>query len=313
MSKDKTIILFGEDVGNEGGVFRATKGLQGKYGKERCFDSVLAEATLAGSAIGMAIGGLKPVVEMQFQGFSYPSLQQMFTHAARYRNRTRGQRTIQMVLRMPMGGGVNAMEHHSESTEAIFSHIPGLKVVMPSTPYDTKGLIIAAIKDPDPVVFLEPKRIYRAFKQEIPEGYYEVEIGKAYVVEKGTDITVVSYGASAIDCTKTLEVLKKINPKISVELIDLRTIKPWDREEVLKSVKKTGRLLVVHEAVQSFSISSEILATVSEHALEYLKAPVSRLTSPDITVPLAIGEHRYYSIKPERIANRIIEIVNYEF
>ncbi len=309
MAMDKKVIVFGEDVGYEGGVFRATKGLQKKYGRERCFDAVLAEAVLAGAGIGMAINGLRPIVEMQFQGFSYPCLQQMFTHAARYRNRTRGQRSVPMVLRMPMGGGVNAMEHHSEATEALFAHVPGLKVIMASTPYDVKGLMLSAIKDNDPVIFLEPKRMYRAFKQEIPETPYNIPIGKGHIIQEGTDITIVTYGPQVMDCKKAIELLKQLKLDYSVELIDLRTIKPWDKEMVLNSVKKTGRLLVVHEAVQSFSVSSEVIATVAENVLDYIKAPLSRLTSPDITVPLAIAEKKYYVIKPERVANRIIKIM----
>lgn len=226
MTQDSSVIVYGEDVGLEGGVFRATKGLQAKFGKTRCFDSPLDEATIMGVAIGLALNKLKPVCEIQFQGFSYGAFQNLFGHAARYRNRSRNRFTCPLVVRMPMGGGIRAIEHHSESIEALFCHIPGLKVVIPSTPYDSKGLLLAAINDPDPVVFLEPKRVYRAFKQEIPQDYYEVEIGKAQIVTPGRDLTIVSYGATLHDCLKAVNELKKINPNFSIELIDLRTLKP---------------------------------------------------------------------------------------
>jgi pyruvate dehydrogenase E1 component beta subunit len=215
---------------------------------------------------------------MQFQGFSLPAIQQIFTHAARLRNRSRGRFTVPMVIRMPMGGGVRALEHHSEAIEATYAHIPGLKVVMPATPYDTKGLMIAAINDPDPVIFLEPKKVYRAFKQEIPEAMYEVEIGKAAILKEGKSLTLVTYGAQVHESLDALEKLSKTNPEIDVELIDLRTIKPFDTETIIKSVKKTGRLLVVHEAVKTLSMSAEIITRVNEKAFEYLLAPPTRLT-----------------------------------
>lgn len=309
MENDQSIILYGEDAGFEGGVFRATQGLQAKFGEKRVFDAPIAEASIVGTAVGASIAGLKPVVEIQFSGFSFPSLMNLFTHAARYRNRSRGRFTCPLVVRMPMGGGVKALEHHSESLEAMYSHIPGLKVVMPATPYDTKGLLTAAINDPDPVVFFEPKRIYRAFKQEIPEGLYEVEIGKANVVTQGTDLTVVSFGASLHDCLAAINKVKETNPNISVELIDLRTIKPWDRQTVINSVKKTGRLMVVHEAVKSFSVSAEIIATINEKAFYSLKAAPVRLTGWDITVPYALGEH-YQMVSPDRIAKEIIALAS---
>lgn len=309
MEKDSSIILYGEDAGFEGGVFRATQGLQAKYGEKRVFDAPIAEATIMGSAVGASIAGLKPVVEMQFSGFSFPAFMNLFAHAARYRNRSRGRFTCPLVVRMPMGGGVKALEHHSESLEAIFSHVPGLKVVMPSNPYDTKGLLVAAINDPDPVVFFEPKRNYRSFKQEIPEGLYEVEIGKANVLFEGNDLTLVTFGASVHDCLAAINKLKQTNPEISVELIDLRSIKPWDRQTVIDSVKKTGRLMVVHEAVKSFSVSSEIITTVNEKAFYSLKAAPVRLTGWDITVPWAQGEH-LHMVSSERILNEIVKLVN---
>lgn len=312
MEKDPHVVLWGQDAGFEGGVFRATEGLQKKYGVERVWDTPIAEASMMGIGIGAAIFGIKPIVEMQFQGFSYPAFQQLMTHAARYRNRSRSRFTVPLVLRMPMAGGVRALEHHSEAIEAMFAHVPGLKVVMPSTPYDTKGLMIAAINDPDPVVFLEPKKIYRSFKQEIPAGIYEVPIGKANTLIEGNDITVVTYGAQVHDCLRAIQSLAQTNPEISVELIDLRTIKPIDTETIVNSVKKTGRLLVVHEAVKSFSVSAEIITRINEKAFEYLKAPLARLTGYDITVPLARGE-KFHAIDDAKVVAKIKEVLSFKF
>lgn len=309
MRKDPKTVLFGEDAGFEGGVFRATQGLQAEFGPERVFDTPIAEAAIAGVAVGAAMAGLHPIIEMQFQGFSYASFQQMFTHAARIRNRSRGRFTSPLVLRMPMGGGVRALEHHSEAIEALFAHIPGIKVVMPAFPYDTKGLLLAAVNDPDPVVFLEPKKIYRAGKQEIPAGEYTVEIGKANVLKQGTDLTLVTYGAQV---HAAIEAVQKLEDSVSVELIDLRTIKPLDLPTVVESVKKTGRLLVVHEAVRSFSVSSELMAAVNERAFEYLKAPLARLTGYDITVPLAKGEV-YHAISADKIVDKVKEVTSFKF
>lgn len=306
MAKDSRVVLWGEDAGFEGGVFRATEGLQKKFGVERVFDAPIAEAAIAGVAIGAAIAGLRPVIEMQFQGFSYPAFQQMFTHAARYRNRSRSRFTVPMVMRMPMAGGVRALEHHSEAIEALFAHIPGLKVVMPSTPYDTKGLLIAAINDPDPVIFLEPKKIYRAFKQEVPEGIYEVPIGKAAIVKPGKDLTIVTYGAQVHESIAAIK--DEALAKYDIELIDLRTIKPLDTETIIESVKKTGKILVVHEAVKSFSVSAEIITLVNEKAFDYLDAPPARLTGYDITVPLAKGEN-FHAISKEKIIAKVKEIL----
>jgi len=292
MGLDETIVVYGEDVGFEGGVFRATKGLQAKYGEKRCFDSVLAESSIIGSGIGMAINGLKPVVEMQFSGFMFPGYNQIVTHAARMRNRSRGKFTVPMVIRMPYGAGVRALEHHSESPEALFAHIPGLKVVIPSTPYDAKGLLIAAIKDPDPVIFLEPKRIYRAFKQEVPEESYEISIGKAKILKEGEDLTVVSWGAMVRDTEKAIAALEA-SENVSIEHIDLRTISPIDKETIIQSVQKTGRFAVVHEAIRSFGTGAELMSIVNEGAFLYLEAPPTRIAPPDIIVPLPRGEHHY--------------------
>ncbi len=308
MEKDYTILVFGEDSGFEGGVFRATKGLQEKFGKKRCFDTPLTEAGIVGSGIGMAINGLKPVAEIQFQGFIFPAINQIMVHAARMRNRSRGRYTVPMVIRMPYGGGIRALEHHSESIEGLLAHIPGLKVVIPSNPYDTKGLIVAAINDPDPVIFLEPKRIYRAFKQEIPDEIYEVPIGKARVVTEGEDITVVAWGALVPEAIKAVEMLKEKG--VGVDLIDLRTIAPMDTETIIESVKKTGRFLVVHEAVKSFGPGAELISVVNEKAFLNLEAPPSRLTGFDITVPLAKGEH-HFIITPEQIVDKVEELLNF--
>ena len=308
MALDKSVVVYGEDVGIEGGVFRATVDLQKIYGKERAFDTPLAESGIVGTAVGMAINGMRPVVELQFSGFSYPAFNQIITHVARMRNRSRGKYNLPMVIRAPYGGGIKALEHHSESTEALYAHIPGIKVVIPSTPYDAKGLLIAAIRDPDPVLFWEPKRIYRAFKQEIPEDAYEIPLSKAKIIQEGTDITVVAWGAMLRDVQKAVEIVKKKD--ISVEVIDLRTISPMDRESFIESVKKTGRILVVHEAPKTLGVGAEIISIVNEKAFLYLEAPPTRLTGFDTTFPLPRGEHHYIPT-PERIAKTIEDILKY--
>ncbi|MDR7855465.1 alpha-ketoacid dehydrogenase subunit beta [Tissierella sp.] len=308
MENDKTVIVYGEDVGLEGGVFRATVGLQEKFGKERAFDTPLAESAIVGTGVGMAINGLKPVVEMQFMGFSYPAFNQIISHVSRMRNRTRGGITLPMVIRAPYGGGIRALEHHSESTEAIYAHIPGLKVVIPSTPYDAKGLLIAAIRDPDPVLFLEPKRIYRAFKQDIPEEAYVLPIGKAKIVEEGKDVTIITWGAMVRDVQKASEMVK--SKGIIPEIIDLRTISPMDRDTIIESVKKTGRAIVVHEAPKSFGVGAEIVSIINEKAFLYLEAPPTRVTGFDTIFPLPRGE-KHYIPSPERIAKTIEDVVKF--
>ena len=308
LSEDKTVVVYGEDVGVEGGVFRATQGLQEKFGEARVFDAPLAESGIVGTAIGMAINGLKPVVEMQFMGFSYPAFNQIVTHVSRMRNRSRGRYTLPMVIRMPYGGGIRALEHHSESTEAMYAQIPGLKVVIPSTPYDAKGLLIAAIRDPDPVVFLEPKRIYRAFRQDVPEESYELPIGKAKIVQEGSDVTIVAWGAMVRDTQAAMDIAKEKG--ISAELIDLRTISPIDRETIVESVKKTGRIIIVHEAPKTLGLGAEIMAIVNEKAFLYLEAPPTRVTGFDTIFPLPKGEMHYIPT-PERIAQTIEQVVKY--
>jgi len=307
MQKDPTVVVYGEDAGFEGGVFRATAGLQKLYGEDRVFDSPIAEAAIIGSAIGMAINGLKPVVELQFSGFMFPGYNQIVTHAARYRNRSRSKYHLPMVIRMPYGGGVKALEHHSESLETLFAHIPGLKLVIPSTPYDALGLLRSAMRDPDPVIFMEPKRIYRAFKQEVPDTDFVVPIGKAKVVQSGTDLTVAAWGAMVREVESALALLK--DDALSVELIDLRTIAPFDLKTIVTSVKKTGRLLVVHEAVKSFGPGAEIIQAVTEHAFYHLEAAPRRLTAPDVTVPLPRGEH-HFMVTPKQIAKEIKTLIS---
>lgn len=311
-AKHDNTVLYGEDAGFEGGVFRATVGLQAKFGERRVFDSPIAEATLAGTAVGMAMNGMRPVVEMQFEGFSYPALQQIFCHIARTRNRSRGRFTCPLVIRTPMGGGIRALEHHSEAMEAMLAHNPGLVVVIPSTPFDTKGLIIAAIESNDPVLFLEPTKIYRAFKQEIPADYYTLSLGEAYQITTGDDVTVVTYGAQVPLCQKVINQYMADNPNVSIELIDLRTIKPWDEAMVVASVQKTGRLVVVHEAVKSFSVASEIMATVSEKCFEHLRAPLMRVTGYDIMIPYDKGE-KYHLISEERLSAGLKKTLAFQF
>lgn len=308
LADDPRIVVFGEDAGFEGGVFRVTAGLQKKYGEDRVFDTPIAEAAIIGSAFGMSLNGLLPVAEIQFDGFIFPGMAELVSHVARYRNRTRGAFSVPLVLRIPVGGGIKALEHHSESLESLLGQIPGLKVVTPSTPYDAKGLLISALEDPDPVVFLEPKRIYRAGKQDVPEAMYRIPIGKAKVVQEGKDITVVAWGAMVRETEKAIKLLE--NENISVELIDLRTISPIDSETIINSVKKTGRFLVVSEAVKTYGAAAELIALVNEKAFLHLESPSARVTGHDITVPLARGEH-FHFVSPERISDAIRKSVRF--
>ena len=308
MAEDPRIVVYGEDTGFEGGVFRVTAGLQKKYGVDRVFDTPIAEAAITGSAIGMAINGLIPIAEIQFDGFVFPGYTEIVTHMARYRNRSRGRHGLPIVVRFPVGGGIRALEHHSESIETLLGHIPGLKVVIPSTPYDAKGLLVSAIEDPDPVIFMEPKRIYRSGKQEVPEELYRIPIGKAKVVKEGTDITIVAWGAFVREVEKAIKLIE--NENINVELIDLRTINPIDEETIINSVKKTGRFLVVQEAVKTYGPGAELISLVNEKAFLYLEAAPARVTGFDITVPLAKGE-QYHFISPERIAAEIKKVVKF--
>ena len=308
MERDSTVVVLGEDVGKDGGVFRATDGLIDIFGPQRVIDTPLAENAIVGASIGMALGGLRPVAEIQFMGFIYLSLNQLFAHAARYRWRSRGRHSVPMVVRMPYGGGIHAPEHHSESYEALFAHTPGLKVVIPSTPYDTKGLLISAIRDDDPVIFLEPKRIYRAFREEVPKESYTIPLGKAKLVKEGDDITLISYGAMMRPTLEAAEQLQKegINP----EIIDLRTVHPFDREAILNSVKKTGRCVVIQEAPRIASIASEISALIHEELLLHLLAPVKRVTGYDTPIPFAKTE-KYYLPDAKRILDAAKYTLNY--
>ncbi len=308
LADDKSIVMYGEDVGVEGGVFRVTEGLQKKYGEERVFDSPLAESAIVGTGLGMAMTGLRPVVELQFDGFTYPAFNQIISNVSRIHNRTRGKFKVPMVIRFPYGGGINAIEHHSESPEALFAHIPGMKVVAPSTPYDAKGLLISAIESDDPVIFMEPKRIYRAIKQEVPEEKYSIPIGKAKVLKEGNDVTVISFGALIRECQKAIDMAEASG--ISVELIDLRTIYPIDKETITESIKKTGRVVIVAEAPESFSVGAELMAIANEVAFLYLEAPPKRVMGFDTIVPLARGE-KYYIVSPDRIFYEIEKTINY--
>lgn len=292
LGNDKSVIVYGEDVGVEGGVFRVTEGLQKKHGAQRVFDTPLAESMIVGTGVGMAAAGLRPVAEIQFSGFMYPAFNQILSHVARIRTRSRGTITCPMVIRAPYGGGVRALEMHSESLEAVYGHLPGLKVVIPATPYDAKGLMISAVEDNDPVIFLEPKKVYRAIKQEVPDDPYRIKIGKAKIVQEGSQITVVSYGAMLRTTQQGIALAKKEG--ISVELIDLRTIYPLDADTIIESVKKTGRILVVNEAARTFGAAAEIMALANEEAFLYLEAPPTRLTGQDTVVPLPMGEDLYY-------------------
>lgn len=308
LAEDNSVVVYGEDVGVVGGVFRVTEGLQKKYGVERVFDSPLAESAIVGTGVGMALSGLRPVVEMQFEGFSYPAFNQIISNVSRMHNRSRGKFRIPMVIRFPYGGGINAIEHHSESPEALYSHIPGLKVVVPSTPHDAKGLLISAIESDDPVIFMEPKRIYRAIKQEVVTGKFTIPIGKASVLTEGTDVTVVAFGAMIRECQRAMVMAKEAG--ISVELIDLRTIYPIDKETIRNSLQKTGRLVVVAEAQRSFSVGSELIAIANEEAFLYLEAPPKRVMGFDTIIPLAQGE-KYFMITPERIFYEIEKTVKF--
>lgn len=302
MEKDPTIVIMGEDVGVDGGVFRVTEGLLDKFGSERVIDTPLAESGIVGTAIGMAVSGMKPVAEIQFEGFSYMTIDQLAAHASRIRYRTRGTYHCPLVVRMPYGGGVRALEHHSEAVATFFIHIPGLKVVIPSTPYDAKGLLLSSIRDPDPVIFFEPKKLYRAFREEVPEGDYTVPIGVGKKLTEGKDVTVISWGAMVKVCQEALEKIKDI----SVELIDLRTLSPLDYKIIMDSVRKTGRCVIVHEEPRTLGLGAEIIARINEKAFLYLEAPIKRVTGYDIPVPLPKLED-FYLPDAEKVAHAITE------
>lgn len=303
LKENDKAVVFGEDVGRDGGVFRVTDGLQAKFGPNRVIDTPLAESAIAGSAIGMAISGLRPIPEMQFAGFMFLAFSQMINHAARYRSRTRSTLKVPMVVRTPVGGGVRTLEHHSESPEAFYSHVGGLVVVEPSNPYDAKGLLIKAAHMDDPVVFLEPTKLYRLFKQEVPDGMYEVPIGKAAMVSEGDSLTVVTYG-TMVPVVKDVIVKKNI----SADVIDLRTINPFDEETIISSAKKTGRVVIVHEAPLSFGAGAEIAARIAEKAIFELSAPVVRVAAPSFPYPFP-GYENYYLPNESKISKAIDQVM----
>jgi len=308
MERDDRVVILGEDVGREGGVFRVTDGLQEKFGANRVIDTPLAESGIVGVALGLAVYGLRPIAEIQFEGFLYPCLDQINNHIARIRNRSRGRFTAPMVIRSPYGGGIHAPEHHSDSPEAIFAHIPGIKVVIPSTPHEAKGLLLSSIRDPDPVIFLEPKRIYRAVREEVAEGDNTIPLGKARLVQEGKDVTVIAWGAMVREAVAAAEQLK--GDKIDLEIIDLRTISPMDVEAVIQSIRKTGRGVIVHEAPKTCGLAAEIIALINEKALLSLQAPVERVTGFDVPFPLMKAEH-FYLPNPKRIVTAAKKVMSY--
>ncbi len=307
MANDDRIVLLGEDIGKNGGVFRVTDGLQKRFGASRVIDSPLSESGIIGTSIGLAMAGMRPIPEIQFEGFLGPAYDQLVNQAARCRTRTRGAFTCPMTVRVPIGGGIHAPELHSDSPEAVYAHAPGLKVVMPSHPYDAKGLLLSAIRDPDPVIFFEPKRVYRSFREEVPDEEYTIPIGQAKVLNQGSDITIVTWGAMVFQC---LEAMDHLPEEVSVELIDLRTIYPIDVDTIAESVNKTGRAIVVHEAPLTAGLGAEISALIQEHCFLHLEAPVQRVTGFDTVMP-------YYKLEKEylpdagRIQNSIRDCLAY--
>ncbi len=308
MQIDDEVVVLGEDVGNNGGVFRATDNLQQRFGKERVMDTPISEALIAGMAVGMAAQGMKPVAEIQFMGFIYPTIDQMLNHASRLRNRTRGRITSPLVLRAPFGGGIHAPEHHSESTEALFAHIPGLRVVIPSSPARAYGLLLAAIRDPDPVVFLEPKRIYRIASQEVEDNGEAAPLDSCYLLREGSDITVVTWGAMTHEVMQAASDL--LEQGVQVEVIDVVTLKPLDMETILESLAKTGRCVIVHEAARCGGFGAEIAAGIAEKGLLHLLAPVERVTGYDTVMPMFRLEQCYMPDK-EQIVTAITKTLEF--
>ncbi|MDO8426165.1 MAG: alpha-ketoacid dehydrogenase subunit beta [Deltaproteobacteria bacterium] len=303
MERDIDVVLLGEDVGKDGGVFRVTEGLLSRFGPDRVIDTPLSELGIIGAAIGMAAYGLKPVAEIQFMGFIYAGLEQVFSHASRIRSRSRGRYSVPMVVRTPYGIGIKPPELHSESSEAIFCHMPGVKVVVPSTPYNAKGLLVSAIRDPDTVIFLEASRLYRSIKADVPDELYSIPLGKADIYQEGNDFTVVSWGTMLHRAAEAAE-------DLDCEIIDLLTLKPFDEEAVLNSVKKTGRLVIVHEAPRIAGFGAEIAAFVAEEAIEYLKAPILRVAGPEAVIPMARLED-YYIPSKDRIRKAYETVMKY--
>lgn len=303
LASDERVLVFGEDVAADGGVFRATEGLYEEFGGERVFDTPLAESGIVGIAVGMAAYGLRPVAEIQFLGFTYPAIDQIFTHAARIRARTRGRFSCPLVIRTPYGGGIKAPELHEESSEALFCHMPGLKVVVPSTPTNAKGLLLAAIQDPDPVIYLEPTRLYRLLKEDVPEKPYQIPLGKARIAQSGEEVTIIAWGSM-------LERVLNAAVDYPAEVIDMQTLSPFDRETILSSVNKTGRVLIVHEAAKTGGFGAELAATIAEEAIMSLKAPIIRVTGYDVVLPLPLLED-YNLPTEERIKTAIEKLLRY--
>ncbi|MBS7531234.1 alpha-ketoacid dehydrogenase subunit beta [Hazenella sp. IB182353] len=308
LAQHDEVIVLGEDVGKNGGVFRATEGLWAQFGDERVIDTPLSEAAIIGASIGMAINGLKPVAEIQFMGFIYPAMEQIVTHMARLRTRTQGAYPATVVVRVPYGGGIRAPELHCDSTESLFTHIPGIKVVTPSTPKDAKGLLLAAIRDPDPVLFLEPMQLYRSIKEEIPAGWYEIPIGEARRVCEGDDLTLISWG-TMVPVTEAAA-KQALQLGISCEVIDLRSLSPIDEETIIQSVKKTGRAMIIHEAPKTAGLGAEITSIINEQAFLYLEAPVKRVTGYDAPVPMYALEDTYRPHQ-ERVLKAIQEVMSF--
>lgn len=307
MESDDRVLVIGEDVGRTGGVFRVTDGLYERFGEDRVIDAPVSESGIVGAAFGMAISGLRPVAEIQFMGFTYPAYDQIVSHVSRIRNRSQHRFTAPMVIRVPYGAGIGAAEHHSESMEAAFAHVPGIKVVVPSTPRDAKGMLLAAIADPDPVLFLEPIRLYRSVKEDIPDTPFEVPLGVADVARPGTDITLIAYGAMMREARAAADRLAGTG--VDAEVIDLRSLVPFDADTVVESVSRTGRAVVIHEAHRTAGFGAEITAQIQERALYSLLAPVQRVTGWDVVVPLRRAE-KHYVPSVERIvvaAQRALE------
>jgi len=307
MSLNENVVILGEDVGKVGGVFRVTDGLYDQFGADRVIDTPLAESGIVGTAIGMSLYGLKPVAEIQFQDFIFPAFDQIVSELAKFRYRSGGSYACPVVIRSPYGGGIRGGAYHSQSGEAYFAHTPGLKVVIPSGPYDAKGLLISAIRDENPVMFFEPKRVYRSFREEVPEEAYTVPIGKAKVMREGTDMSIIGYGAMIQECLTACD--EADEQGISVELIDMRSITPFDKETVLNSVKKTGKVVIVHEAPKICGFGAEISATIAEEAIEYLEAHIVRVTGFDTPFPYTL-EHDYMP-DVARIMDAIDRVINF--
>ena len=309
LAKDPRVVLFGEDVGTMGGVFRASDGLMQKYGEKRVFDTPLAESGIVGFGIGLALAGLRPVAEIQFAGFLYPALDQILSHLGRMRHRTRGRFTIPMVIRAPYGGGVKTPEQHADSPEAILTHVPGVKVVIPSSPERAKGLLLSAIEDPDPVFFLEAIKLYRGVKGEVPEGYYTLPIGKARVVREGSVASLFCYGGMVEVCLKAAEVAAREG--VELEVVDLETLVPLDTPTILASVQKTGRAVVVYEAMRTGGFGAEVAARIAEEALDYLQAPIVRVAGWDAPYPPFSAVENFYRPDARRVLQAVRRVLTY--